>query len=103
MRKQEFGGKLISHLNFVNRKQQLAVESDKKVSAKVERLEGVTEVEEGLGTDVDDDVVGQVELCEEGEGGEGVGAQGAKLVAAQGQLLEAVARAEQLKCWISQI
>ena len=51
-------GKLISHLNFVNRKQQLAVESDKKVSAKVERLEGVTEVEEGLGTDVDDDVVG---------------------------------------------
>ena len=53
-----FGGKLISHLNFVNRKQQLAVESDKKVSAKVERLEGVTEVEEGLGTDVDDDVVG---------------------------------------------
>ena len=34
------------------------MESDKKVSAKVERLEGVTEVEEGLGTYVDDDVVG---------------------------------------------
>ncbi len=59
------------------------MKSDQKVSAKVESLDRVSQVEEGLGADVSNHVVGEVELGEEAEGGEGIGGQGAQLVPAQ--------------------
>ena len=85
------------HLNFVDWKKQLAVKSDQEVAPEVKCLDRVSEVEEGLGTDVSNHVVGEVELGEEGEGGEGVGAEGAQLIPAQDEHLQAVARAEHLK------
>ena len=85
------------HLNFVDWKKELAVKSDQEVAPEVKCLDRVSEVEEGLGTDVSNHVVGEVELGEEGEGGEGVGAEGAQLVPAQYELLQAVARAKHLK------
>ncbi len=89
--------KYLFHLDFIDGKKQLSMKSDQEVTAKVERLDRVSQVEEGLRADVCNHVMREVELGEEAEGGEGVGAQGAQLVTAQDQLLQAVTRAEQLK------
>ena len=79
------------HLNFVDWKKQLAVKSDQEIAPEVKCLDRVSQVEEGLGADVRYHVVGEIKLGEEGEGGEGVGAERTQPVPAQDQLLQAVA------------